>query len=78
MRSREAILKNTVTGAFVFLIALCLLFMVKAWMGGHFESMDALREYISSYGSWGPAVLILIQALQVVLPVLPGPAFPAN
>ena len=72
MRSRESIIKNTVTGMLVFLLALCLLFMLHAWSQGHFQSMDSLREYIISFGAWGPVILVLIQALQVVLPVLPG------
>ena len=56
----------------VFLLLLSAAFFGKAWAGGHFKSMDTLRAYLESFGGWGPAVLTLIQALQVVLPVLPG------
>ena len=72
MRSRESIIKNTTTGMLVFLLALCLLFMLHAWSHGHFQSLDSLKEYIISFGAWGPIILVLIQALQVVLPVMPG------
>ena len=47
-------------------------FLLKGWLNGSFQSMDSLRQYIGSYGAWGPVILTMIQALQVVLPVLPG------
>ncbi len=72
MKSKESAIKRTFTGLFVFLMALCVLFMIKAWSEGHFSSMEALREYIVSYGIWGPLILGIIQMLQVILPVLPG------
>lgn len=69
---KENLIKNLVTWMLVLLLALSAVFVGKAWAGGHFKSMDALRAYLESYGGWGPVVLTLIQALQVVLPVLPG------
>lgn len=72
MRSNDKIIKNTATGLFVFLLALCVLFMVRGWANGYFESFETLRDYISSFGVLGPAILTLIQCLQVILPVLPG------
>ena len=69
---KEEYIKNASTAALVFLLLLSTVFVGKAWAGGHFKSMDALRAYLESYGGWGPLILMLIQALQVVLPVLPG------
>ena len=69
---KENLIKNLVTWMLVLLLALSAVFVGKAWAGGHFKSMDTLRAYLESYGGWGPVVLTLIQALQVVLPVLPG------
>ena len=54
------------------LLLLAAVFVLKAWMGGHFTTVDAFRKYLNRYGRLGPLVLMLIQALQVVLPVLPG------
>jgi len=34
--------------------------------------VETLRVYVDSFGIWAPLILTLIQALQVVLPVLPG------
>jgi len=58
----------------IFLI-LCLLFCVllfKAYMDGRFDSVETLQQYIAGFGILAPLVLTVIQAAQVVLPVLPG------
>ena len=55
----------------VLLLGICLIVtavLVKAYMDGEFNSPDSLRIYIKSYGIFGP----VIQAAQVVLPILPG------
>ncbi len=72
MRSRESLIKTLFIGLLVFLLLLAVVFVVIAWANGHFSSVDAMRSYLSTFGAWGPLILSLIQALQVVLPVLPG------
>ncbi len=54
------------------LLVISLGFFIHAWRQGHFQSVASLRAYLQTYGCIGPLALILIQALQVVLPVLPG------
>jgi uncharacterized membrane protein YdjX (TVP38/TMEM64 family) len=39
---------------------------------GVFQSKDAFSNYIISIGIWGPIIFILTQAIQVVIPILPG------
>lgn len=65
-------LKGVLTALLVFLLIFSLLFLVRGWASVRFDSVDSMREYIGSFGVFGPLVLTLIQALQVVLPVLPG------
>lgn len=65
-------LKNILTGLLVFLLLLAGLFLLQGYFKGHFRSEDALRAYLASFGLWAPLMLAVIQALQVVLPVLPG------
>ena len=69
---KENVIKHLASAMLVFLLLLSAVFVGKAWIGGHFKSMDTLHAYLESYGGWGPLVLTMIQALQVVLPVLPG------
>ena len=57
------------------LIAFCLFvvaFFCKAYYDGKFDSVETLQEYIKQFGLFGPLVLTTIQALQVIIPVLPG------
>lgn len=57
------------------LIGFCLFIagvIVKAYFDGKFDSVETLQEYIAGYGVFGPVILTIIQALQVILPILPG------
>ena len=65
-------LKNILTGVLIFLLLLAGLFLLQGYFKGHFRSEDAFRAYLDSFGLLAPLILVLIQALQVVLPVLPG------
>ena len=44
----------------------------KAYMDGKFDSIATLQTYVSSFGAFAPLILTAIQAIQVVIPVLPG------
>ncbi len=70
--SRESTVRNFLIVVFCILLAISVYVLVKGFIGDHFSSVETLRDYIESYGIWAPLILLLIQALQVVLPVLPG------
>lgn len=72
MRSKETIIKYIMIISLGMLMALSAFILIKGWVGGHFDSIDTLRTFISSYGIWAPLILALIQMFQVILPVLPG------
>lgn len=46
--------------------------IVKAYFDGEFHSVASLQKYIGKYGAFGPLVLMTFQAMQVIIPVLPG------
>lgn len=54
------------------LLVISAAFLLWGWLTGRFSSVEGMREYIGAFGLLGPVVLTVIQALQVVLPVLPG------
>ena len=59
----------------IFLFVLLISFaavLVKAYFDGEFRSVAALQKYIGRYGAFGPVFLAAFQAIQVVVPVLPG------
>lgn len=53
-------------------MAAVVLFFVKQFFDQQFYSVESLQEYMKRFGIAAPVVLILFQALQVVVPVLPG------
>ena len=48
------------------------LFIIHAWLNGHFRSINTFQSYIRSFGLFAPFMFVFIQAFQVVVPVLPG------
>ena len=46
--------------------------MAKLFLGHQFTSVEDLQNYIQKFGAAGPLVLTVFQAVQVVVPVLPG------
>ena len=71
-RSKESFIKYTAIGFLAVLLALAVYFVVYGLCNGYFEDGESLAAYVKSFGMWGPIVLTLIQALQVIIPVLPG------
>lgn len=72
MRAKESIIKTVLIVLFCALIVLIVFVLLKGWRDGSFASFESLRDYIGSFGLWGPLVLTVFQILQVALPVLPG------
>ena len=56
----------------VVTILLCISFVGYGYQKGVFRSRETLEAFISGTGIWGPLIFMLIQALQVVIPMLPG------
>lgn len=72
MDATDTKLKNTLAAGLIFLLLLSSAFLIKGYFEGNFDSPETFRSYIAAFGILAPAVLILVQALQVILPVLPG------
>ncbi len=56
----------------IIVLAACAVFAVWGYRAGIFKSLDALQTFIAGTGLWGPLIFMLIQALQVIIPMLPG------
>ena len=53
-------------------LVLCAVLAYVFWKAGLFASKEALTSCIRRFGWAGPAVFITFQAVQVVIPILPG------
>ena len=52
--------------------AACLMLGVWMWREGLFTSQERLDRFMGGMGHWAAAAFVLFQAVQVVVPVLPG------
>ena len=64
--------KNRITAAVIALVVIVVLILIKKLAEGRIDSVEALQSYMLTFGIFAPLVLVLLQALQVVIPVLPG------
>lgn len=72
MREKAERLKNALTILLIFLLLLSGIFLIRGYLAGNFDSVETFQAYISSFGALAPLILTIIQAIQVILPVLPG------
>ena len=72
MINRVDIWKKWLTAVLLILcLAVCAV-LFKAYLDGKFDSVETLQGYIVGFGLLAPLILVTIQAMQVVIPVLPG------
>lgn len=64
--------KKLLTAAGVLFCLVIAGVIIKAYLDGRFESVETLQAYIKGFGIFAPAILVTIQALQVIVPILPG------
>jgi uncharacterized membrane protein YdjX (TVP38/TMEM64 family) len=50
----------------------CVLFVIYGLQQRLFTSQEALQSFVDGFGFFGGAVFVLFQAVQVVVPILPG------
>lgn len=48
------------------------IFVVYGYKNGLFISIETFREFIAGFGIWAPLIFLLIQIVQVIIPILPG------
>ena len=56
----------------VLLLAGCVVMGIVGYRRGAFSSVKALQAWMDSYGIWAPIIFILLQAVQVIIPIIPG------
>lgn len=55
MKSKESLIKTATSIAFATLMAVSAIILIYGWLGGHFNSIDKLRDYVDSFRIWGAA-----------------------
>lgn len=53
-------------------LAACAALVVYGFYTGIFRSQEALGAFLQGFGVWAPLIFVVFQAVQVVIPILPG------
>lgn len=69
---KMSLLKKTIGIISAVSLFICIIFSVYAIHNNLFTSIDALQEYLVGFGALSALVFIGFQAVQVVMPILPG------
>ncbi|MDO4517432.1 MAG: VTT domain-containing protein [Bacillota bacterium] len=72
MEEKAEHLKRGLTWALIVLLVISGVLWLRGYWNGQFDSVDSFQTYIKGFGLFAPLVLTVIQAIQVILPVLPG------
>ena len=54
------------------LFVLCVALGIWLWRKGVFQSKEALQDFLTNYGGSASTLFLVLQAVQVVIPILPG------
>ena len=68
----RAALQNPMQLVSVLGFVLCCVAGVWMWRAGLLGSRAALQAFLEPFGPWAAALFVLFQAVQVVVPILPG------
>ncbi len=55
----------------LFLVG-CTVLGIMGWRQGVFSSVESLQAWVNSFGIWAPVIFIILQAVQVIIPIIPG------
>lgn len=56
----------------VLIIFISIYLGYKGYKMGIFTSVESLQKFLQNYGIWAPIIFMLLQILQIVVPVIPG------
>jgi len=69
---KSSITHNYKTIYKIFIILLTIAFVIYGLKTNLFSSQLAIKSFLQKFGIFAPIVLVIIQAFQVVIPILPG------
>lgn len=65
-------LKTWMNVSSLVLFVLCVALGIWLWRQGVFQSKEALQDFLNNYAGSAAAIFLVLQAVQVVIPILPG------
>lgn len=68
----KSVSKNLIGALNLFGLAFTVIFCIWGVASGIFTSPEALENFVKSAGIWGPVVFMVLQVVQVIIPIIPG------
>lgn len=56
----------------IIFIAISVYFAYKGYKMNIFTSVTSLQNFLQGYGVWAPLIFMLVQLIQIIIPVIPG------
>lgn len=72
IESKKPAIKTAITVATVLFLLLAVVLAILGWRSGIFTSMDAMNDFLARMGIWAPLVFMVVQVIQIIIPVIPG------
>lgn len=72
MEKGRTALRTAVNGITIAGFGILAAFLILGYQKGIFASPEQLRSFLLNFGFWAPVIFVLIQAVQVVFPILPA------
>lgn len=70
--NKKSIVKYVINGFALLGTIATIIFCIWAWKAGIFTSTEALDRTLAKLGFWGPTIFVILQIVQVVIPIIPG------
>lgn len=72
MCTNTTLTKKFINSSSMIGLLLTIVFLVYGFKTGIFTSPEHLSAFIKHIGIWGPIIFVIIQIIQVVIPIIPG------
>lgn len=70
--AKKPIRGTIVTIATISFVTVAIVLAILGWRSGIFTSADAMDAFLARMGIWAPLAFILLQVIQIIIPVIPG------
>lgn len=64
--------KNIIDLISVLVLLISIYLGYKGYKMGIFTSVSSLRKFLNQYGVWAPIIFMILQIIQIIIPVIPG------
>lgn len=72
MAGKKITLKTVYNMTSLLGLLLIVILAISGWNNGLFTSLESLKSFVQKIGIWGPVAFVILQIIQVIIPIIPG------